>query len=213
MVYTSNYKNVNLEDLEAFTLSISGDKGKSEDPPYTGKCDTRFAPKKDFWKVWKANIGKVDEKENNKFYIREFYDKVLSGLDVDTEYRNLDEKVLLCYEGPMAFCHRQVVAAWFELLLGVKVPEIVQVGYDIKEVPTDREWIKDYLEEYMKEKIDTKGFNSLHAFHVYEKAQKLETNASNNNDIELALDLRTYAYEEENRYLENKKGRSKRVDN
>ncbi len=212
MVYTSNYNNIEQKDMEAFTLSISGDKGKSSDPPYQGKCDTRFAPKKEFWRTWKDNRGKIDEEENNKFYIRHFYDEVLSGLDVDKEYRNLDEKILLCYEEPMDFCHRQIVAAWFELLLGVEVPEIKQVGYNVVEVPTNREWIKEYLEEYMKEKIDTIGFNSLHAFHLHEKARKLEENATNNEDIRLAVELRSYAYEVENSYLESKKGRSKKVD-
>lgn len=32
--------------------------------------------------------------------------------------------ILLCYESPTEFCHRQIVACWIENELGIKVPEI-----------------------------------------------------------------------------------------
>jgi len=35
-----------------------------------------------------------------------------------------DDVVLLCWEPPVEFCHRQVVAAWLKAKLGVVVEEL-----------------------------------------------------------------------------------------
>ena len=208
MVYTSKYDNVYSFCYKEKLLSISGDRGK--DAYYTGECYPALAPKREFWNVWKSNIGRIPEEENTKYYIREFYDQVLSKLNVDEEYQKLNEKILLCYEEPNDFCHRQIVASWFELFMGVKVPEIRQVGDKMEEIYIDRSFIKDYLEEYIKTKIDTRGFNSLYALHIYEKAERLEKVAKNNSDVDLAFNLRNAAYDIEDEYLDEKEMKMKK---
>ena len=37
----------------------------------------------------------------------------LNRLDIEKIYRDLDGKILLCYESPEKFCHRHLVAKWF----------------------------------------------------------------------------------------------------
>lgn len=41
------------------------------------------------------------------------YLKQLNRLDVDKVYKDLDGKVLLCYERSNSFCHRHIVSRWF----------------------------------------------------------------------------------------------------
>lgn len=56
---------------------------------------------------------------------------------------------MLCYEPNTNFCHRHIVAAWFEILLGVSVPEVVLRDSKIEEI--DRpQYIKQYLEDVIK---------------------------------------------------------------
>ena len=169
MISTSSYKE--FKSSVFLTCSISGDKGK--DVEYDGKCYSLLAPKKTFWNVWHDNIGKVSDDENNKYYIREYYNQVLSSLDPEKVYRDLDYSVLLCYESNLEFCHRHIVAAWFELLLSEKVPEI---NCQLKNVDRPK-YIKEYLEEIMKSSKNMRGFNSLRALYLFEKGEKLEAEA------------------------------------
>lgn len=75
-----------------------------------------------------AEIIKIkDEAQYKKLY----YEKVLSKLDPKQVYNELgDNAVLLCYEkfsdikNGTAFCHRRIVAEWFENNLDVKVDEL-----------------------------------------------------------------------------------------
>lgn len=56
-------------------------------------------------------------------YERIFH-KQLELIDADKLFDVLgNNTVLLCYEKPGAFCHRRIVAAWFEEQLGIKVEE------------------------------------------------------------------------------------------
>ena len=147
MICTSSYKEVHNKGLN--TISISKDKG--EDASYVGDVYLDLAPKRDFFKTWRNNRGIIPDEENNAYYMDEFYDKVLSVLDVEKVYNDLDGKILLCYEDNMDFCHRHIVAAWFELLLGFEIPEVKIV--DNKMIFVERpKYIKDYLEKIMKEK-------------------------------------------------------------
>ena len=121
-IFTGSYNNCKLGDL----VSISGDKGRSVG--FEGNSYTKLAPKKEFWKIWHDNIGKISEEENNKYYMREYYKQVLSKLDANTVYSELNEfgknVVLLCFEENNEFCHRQLVATWLERELSITVPEI-----------------------------------------------------------------------------------------
>ncbi len=144
MIYTSSHNNCppNMN-----TVSISGNRG--QDANYIGKCYPKLAPKLSFWRIWHDNIGKVDEIENNTFYIKEYYNLVLSKLSPQEVYEELDNSVLLCYEDNNEFCHRHIVAKWLELSLGIYVPEIKLINDEIKEVSRPK-YIGDTLESLMK---------------------------------------------------------------
>ena len=66
------------------------------------------------------------------------YAAILDRLDPREQWELLHAKaggaepVLLCWERPPLddrnFCHRRLVAAWFEQHLGVEVPELYETG-------------------------------------------------------------------------------------
>ena len=168
-------------------VSISGDRGKKVN--FEGKFYKDLAPKKAFWEVWENNIGKISEEENNKFYIREYYRQVLSKLDPYEVYSDLDGKAMLCYENADQFCHRHIVAAWLELLLGVEVPEVevktktTKIGdEEVTYLSMDRvdrpSYIKEYLEELLKEEMEMYGFKSVRAAYLYKQSILPEDKAS-----------------------------------
>ena len=194
MIYTSSYRGINLKDFKDKTISISGDRGRLVN--YNGPYYSSLAPKKDFWEVWHSNIGRIPVKENTKYYIREYYKEVLSKLDVNKVAAELDEKILLCYEYSTDFCHRQIVASWFELFLNTKVSEVEQNGYYLENrFNPKKQFIKDYLEEVIKENTNMMGFDNLYSLNLYKKSEELENKARNNNDIEFAMYLRDLAFE------------------
>jgi len=170
MIYTSSYTSLCLNKY--ITVSISGDRGKGVN--YQGKCYPKLAPKLSFWKIWHDNIGKISEEENNRFYIQEYYNKVLSKLDPEKVYDELEHSVLLCYEVNTEFCHRHIVAAWFEILLDKKIPEIKESDNKIEEVERP-EYIKRYLEDVMRLGRKMRGFKSFRALNLFEKGEELET--------------------------------------
>jgi hypothetical protein len=60
---------------------------------------------------------------------REEYQKILDKLDPQEVFEYLGENaILLCWEPPGKFCHRRLVAEWFERELGVEVPELERVA-------------------------------------------------------------------------------------
>lgn len=61
-------------------------------------------------------------------YKDRYINDVLSKLDPVKTYENIcnrfgENLVLLCFEKPGEFCHRRLVAAWFEENLKIEVPE------------------------------------------------------------------------------------------
>lgn len=171
MICTSSYSDWHEFDNKLTTYSISGNRGI--DANYQGKCYPKLAPKRSFWKIWHDNIGIIPEEENIRYYIQEFYNQVLSKLDPEEIYKELNNSVLLCYEPNTAFCHRHIVAAWLEILLDVKIYEVKIKDNKIEKVSRPR-YIKKYLEEIMKLNKDMQGFTSLRALYLFEKAKKLE---------------------------------------
>lgn len=146
MILTSSHNNWKCDKFP--TYSISGNRGK--DAGYVGKCYPKLAPKIGFWKEWHDNIGKISEEDNNRFYIREFYNQVLSKLNAYEVFEDLNDSILLCYEDSQDFCHRHIVSAWLELETGFKVFEAVANDLDIDYVLRSDD-IKKYLKEYMSE--------------------------------------------------------------
>jgi len=92
---------------------------------WTGRAYEPLAPP---WRLLQAaKSGAIDEAE----YIRRYRAEVLSKLDPTRVYADLGEDaVLLCWERSGAFCHRRLVAEWFEEKLGVAVPELCEGGAD-----------------------------------------------------------------------------------
>ena len=163
MIYTSCHSAIR-GDLRLKTFSISGNRGKDAD--YHGPCYPALAPKKDFWKVWHNNIGVVPEEENNRYYIQEYWNQVLIYLDPKKVYSELDNSVLLCYEKNTLFCHRHIVAAWFELLLGKTVPEIVVTRRGFKYVSRPL-----YIKEYLYDEIFKIHPMLPRGYNMWERAQ------------------------------------------
>jgi uncharacterized protein (DUF488 family) len=210
MIKTSSYENFKSSLYK--TVSISGDRGKGAG--YTGVCYSQLAPKLSFWKKWHDNIGIISEEENNRYYIEEYYKQVLSKLNPEKVYEELDHSILLCYEDSDEFCHRHIVAAWFELLLNENVEEAIVEGYKIinREKP---QYIKKILEEVIKKEKNMRGFTCLGALYLFEKSESLENQAnkleeetgkSYDNYRQVACYLRCEADEAEAEYIaKNKK--------
>ena len=146
MIFTSSYDVWHpCEKYRVF--SISGDRGK--DANYAGECYLDLAPKKLFWMIWRDNIGKIPEEANNRFYVKEYWNAVLSKLDPRKVYDELNYSVLLCYEPNNLFCHRHIVASWFELTLGAVIPEVRTDRQGKLEIVSRPAYIKGYLEDVM----------------------------------------------------------------
>lgn len=172
MICTSSYNDWQSDKYT--TYSVSGDRG--DDANYQGKCYPQLAPKLSFWKTWHVNIGKISEEENNRYYVQEYWNQVLSKLDPEKVYSELDNSVLLCYEPNTQFCHRHIIAAWLELLLGKKVPEAKANDFQTEEVERPK-YIKQYLNDAMRLNRNMRGFESLRALYIFEKGEKLEAKA------------------------------------
>lgn len=132
---------------------------------------TLLAPKKSFWQLWHDNIGKVSEEENNDYYIREFYNQVLKKLDPEEVLESLPNmSILLCYENNIDFCHRHLVAFWFELFLKIKTYE-VKVNINRGTITRlDRPYyLREKLEGVIKESYPVHGFDLISEAYSYNK--------------------------------------------
>lgn len=117
-IFTGNYDECKSGNL----ISISGDRGRSVG--FVGKSIPELAPKWNFWKVWHDNIGKIDEEENLKYYISEYYKQVLSKVNIEELLKDEINPILLCYEKGNQFCHRHILAEYIEMKYGVYVKDI-----------------------------------------------------------------------------------------
>jgi hypothetical protein len=71
-----------------------------------------------------------------KEWAEKYHAVILSKLNAATVARELNNKVLLCWEKPEEFCHRRVVAQWLEKELNITVPEIIYESKKSKEKPS-----------------------------------------------------------------------------
>ena len=167
MIRTSNYKS--FINASKVTISISRDCGA--DAEYIGDTYLDLAPEKTLLKKYHQNIGKIPEYENVMNYITEYWNNVLSKLDPEKVYNDLNNKILLCYERSNEFCHRHVVAAWLEILLEKEIPEI-EMNHG-KLIILDRpEYIKEMLEEVMIKNQDMQGYTSPRAIYLHNKGNE-----------------------------------------
>lgn len=155
MIFTSSYKKCYSKN----SISISGDKGKQVG--YKGDSYLPLAPKLSFWQQWHDNIGKIPEEENNRFYIKNYYDLVLKTLDANEVFDKLNGKILLCYENNMEFCHRHIVAAWLELELDTTVPEVVTDKFGNITIVTRPEWIKEELQNIIEKEKESNNIKNF----------------------------------------------------
>mgnify|MGYP003416317629 CR=1 FL=1 len=128
MIYTSYFAKLKSLPENIVPISICG---KAPDW-YKGLQYKKLAPKYDFFMEWKKN-------HDNDYYIKCFNEQVLDKLDYSHIYDDLcdlsEEFVnalpeddirkqhqdlnfpyaiaLICYEKPTDFCHRHLVAEWF----------------------------------------------------------------------------------------------------
>lgn len=85
---------------------------------FQGEEYKKLAPPKKLLYDYKSRL--VDKEEYKNIYLKE----VLNRLDPKEVAKDLNDKVLLCYEKAGDFCHRRLVAEWLEENLNIKVEEI-----------------------------------------------------------------------------------------
>lgn len=105
---TSYYSRASKSNLEN-TVAISAGIPKW----YKGRSYKKLAPPR--WLIHEAN---------ESIYTKKYNELVLDKLDPVEVYNELGENaILLCWEKAGEFCHRRLVAQWFERTLGVVVDE------------------------------------------------------------------------------------------
>ena len=126
---TSCYSNAKQGNL----VSITGDGGNAWG--FFGNAYKKMAPKLYLWEYYDQNPDNLTEEELINWYIEEFYNLRLKGLNPYDFMNILKEKfgeeiILLCHELPGTvldkehFCHRRLVADWIELETGIIIPEL-----------------------------------------------------------------------------------------
>jgi len=86
---------------------------------YKGKYYKLLAPSLKLVQAYRS--GKISEETYTDSYV----ETVLDKLDPQEVFDELGkDAILLCYEKPGEFCHRRIVARWFEIALGIKVEEM-----------------------------------------------------------------------------------------
>ena len=109
MIFTSYFARLSKLPPDMVPISISM---KAPDQ-YTGLQYKKLAPKYQFFKQWKRT-------RDDAYYIQCFEHEVLAKLDASPVVEELTALsggkpfVLLCYERPEDFCHRHIVAGWFQ---------------------------------------------------------------------------------------------------
>lgn len=109
MMYTSYFAQLKNLPADVVPVAICG---KSPEW-YTGLQYKKVAPKYGFFMEWKRN-------HDNDDYVKHFNEEVLADLDPQEVYKEICQLagssniVLLCYEKSGDFCHRHLVAKWFQ---------------------------------------------------------------------------------------------------
>lgn len=168
-MYIINYKGLNDRLYSLFAISKIG---KTTDTKlyYEIEKYEQLIPDRNF-------EGKIDGELQVREYVRNYYVSVLSKLDPDKIYNELKYNRLVTFDDG-EFSHGYIVAAWFELFLGVNVPCIKETGVYVKLKDTKPRWTIDILEDEIKKTVDNmKGFNSIRALYLFEQGEELEREA------------------------------------
>ncbi len=104
MILTSYFGNIsNLpEGKRAVSIALHPPKGIDVEE------GSEFYPTSDILRGYKAGVISTHE------YEKQYRDEVLAKLDAREMYAKYDGAVLLCYEAPNDFCHRQIMIDWFK---------------------------------------------------------------------------------------------------
>lgn len=124
MIYTSYFSKVKAlagQNLNLVFVSIAGiipnwfDNSLIEIHKFK-----KLMPKYEWWSEWRNKFqDNLESYESISWYTNKYYETVLNKLNAKEVYDELlmlsDHKdiVLLCYETPEKFCHRQIVSKWF----------------------------------------------------------------------------------------------------
>ena len=102
-----------MKDPKAVCIAVSAPKG------YKGNAYPELMPTWELVKDYKD--GKINEQE----YEKRYFDLLKSRkITVDKIVNDLeDESILLCWEAPNKFCHRNLIANWLKAA-GTEVEEI-----------------------------------------------------------------------------------------
>ena len=121
MIYTSYIANTRYLSKEYQDKYIS----IAAFPPPGGKVEQfkKLTPSKHILMEYK-------QYHDEEKYIKDYYKEVLSLLDPIEIAKELDGKILLCFETPDKFCHRQLVSKWFNDN-GIECYEIVPHNKEI----------------------------------------------------------------------------------
>ncbi len=81
---------------------------------WNGDVYKDLAPNDDLLFWWKS-LSKIQQSniEYINMYMMSYINNILNKLDVHKVAKDLDGKVLLCYEKPNDFCHRHIIREWF----------------------------------------------------------------------------------------------------
>lgn len=117
--YFSNIPEVLEECPDAFFVSIAGKTPEW----FTGAKYCKLAPKASWWNEWHSKFSEhLDSDESTEWYREKYIGTVLDmtcpGIvvkDLMDISNNAKTVVLLCYERPEHFCHRQIVAFWLDI--------------------------------------------------------------------------------------------------
>ena len=117
MIYTGRFENLTQYKQRGLVpVSIAG----YAPDDYKEIQFKTLAPKYSWWKEWH------DKKLSNDWYRTKYQETVLDKLNPKVIANRLkafgENVVLLCYEKPNEFCHRQLVAAWLNKA-GIPVQE------------------------------------------------------------------------------------------
>lgn len=112
---------------------------------YNGSEYKKLAPKWEFFNEWKNGSHKGD----NEYFIKNYKELVLDKLEPAQVMKELEELtgasldkiIFLCYEKPEDFCHRHLVADWFnaayktckKMIPSIKLKDyLISLGYKIE---------------------------------------------------------------------------------
>ena len=95
------------------------------------------------------------------FYIENYYYQVLKNLDINLLFSTLGNSFIMgCYEDNEEFCHRQIVASYLEMLLGIDINEVTIKNNKFIKIPKSQTSIvvKDMLCEIIIKDMENEKY-------------------------------------------------------